>query len=721
MPFFSIQSPTSGNATQLQGRAVAATGPTGGQVLTWDGSSWAPLAGTTGPTGAAGVDGRFIYSGSTGPSAGLGRSGDYFIDFNAGVLYGPKASNSWGSGLLLQSGPQGPTGATGAGATGPTGAGSTGATGSVGATGASVTGPTGAASNVTGPTGATGASVTGPTGIGATGPTGSPTTLSVGSVSVGSIASASLSGPAGAQVLSLVLPFGPTGVTGSTGPVGVTPQLAIGSVDSASPAAAGLVSVSPGSYLVNFSIPPGPTGAASNVTGPAGATGATGASVTGPTGAASTVAGPTGATGAAATGPTGAASAVTGPTGSAGSTGPTGAGATGPTGVAGPTGPGGGGGGSANIVEAATAAAFPATGSAGTLYHATDVRRIYFWDAASGVYVEAGPSSGGGSGGDGTDSVLRALFLPPAPTSVTASTSNAQAVVSWTAPAIVVPRLTDYVVQFQPSGGAWQTFSDSVSTATSATVTGLQNGIAYQFRVAAVNGVGTGEFSAASAAVTPSAGDPLFSNVALLLHMDGSNDSFTDSSGTPKAIGAFGNVTQTTDQSRWGGKSAYFDGSGDYLTFPSTASISGTEDFVIEMWLRPASVSSQKMIIGILAYSGEEYGALIMGHSSSGRVLLGNNSSGFVFSSDEGSLSAGVWQHVAVSRSGNTFRCYVGGLLKGSTTSSISFTARSQSIGGDAPAADFAGYIDDFRVTKGSDRGYTGPTINVPAAAFLDS
>jgi hypothetical protein len=62
--------------------------------------------------------------------------------------------------------------------------------------------------------------------------------------------------------------------------------------------------------------------------------------------------------------------------------------------VTGPTGPGGGG--SANIVEATTAAGFPATGSAGTLYHATNVRRIYFWDASSGVYVEAGPSGGGG-------------------------------------------------------------------------------------------------------------------------------------------------------------------------------------------------------------------------------------------------------------------------------------------------------------------------------------
>jgi hypothetical protein len=51
----------------------------------------------------------------------------------------------------------------------------------------------------------------------------------------------------------------------------------------------------------------------------------------------------------------------------------------------------GGGGGNANIFEAATAAGFPATGSVGTLFIATDVSRVFRWDAASAVYVELGP------------------------------------------------------------------------------------------------------------------------------------------------------------------------------------------------------------------------------------------------------------------------------------------------------------------------------------------
>jgi len=98
------------------------------------------------------------------------------------------------------------------------------------------------------------------------------------------------------------------------------------------------------------------------------------------------------------------------------------------------------------------------------------------------------------------------LFLPPAPTGVTATAGNAQATVSWTAPTVLAQTpITDYTVQYSSnSGSSWTTFTRSVSTATSATVTGLSNGTAYTFRVAATNGVGQGAWSSA-ATVTPRA------------------------------------------------------------------------------------------------------------------------------------------------------------------------------------------------------------------------
>lgn len=98
---------------------------------------------------------------------------------------------------------------------------------------------------------------------------------------------------------------------------------------------------------------------------------------------------------------------------------------------------------------------------------------------------------------------------PGAPTSVTASLpstyGNTTASVSWTAPTFLgSPPLNDYVIQYSSdSGSNWTTFSDTVSTATSVTVTGLTNGTAYIFRVAAKNAALTGPYSSSSNSVTP--------------------------------------------------------------------------------------------------------------------------------------------------------------------------------------------------------------------------
>jgi hypothetical protein len=57
---------------------------------------------------------------------------------------------------------------------------------------------------------------------------------------------------------------------------------------------------------------------------------------------------------------------------------------------------GAGGGGTTEVLEYATPAAFPATGTAARIYVATDTGRLYRWDTS--VYVEVG-----GSGADGGD------------------------------------------------------------------------------------------------------------------------------------------------------------------------------------------------------------------------------------------------------------------------------------------------------------------------------
>lgn len=72
----------------------------------------------------------------------------------------------------------------------------------------------------------------------------------------------------------------------------------------------------------------------------------------------------------------------------------------------------------------------------------------------------------GGGGGAGEDTLLRGLFVPAAPTNLTATAGNAQATVSWTAPTVLAQTpITDYVVQYSSNGGStWTTFVEPTIT-----------------------------------------------------------------------------------------------------------------------------------------------------------------------------------------------------------------------------------------------------------------
>ena len=343
--------------------------------------------------------------------------------------------------------------------------------------------------------------------------------------------------------------------------------------------------------------------------------------------------------------------------------------------------------------------------------------------AGANVTVSTASSTITIAAGGGTDSRFD-LFLPPAPTGVTASAGNAQAVVSWTAPTVLAQTpITGYVVEWTPSGGSASTTSTG-STSTSYTKTGLTNGTAYTFRVAGASGIGTGAFSTASAAVTPVAGvtDPYFAQVALLLSMDGTDATFVDSSPTPKTITAFGNATQSTAQSKWGGKSAYFDGNGDYLRALGVPNI-GTGDFVVEWWQRVADFSVQQSIIGT-STSGNLYVQFFPPYVNPTTIAVGRYQTGNDFTRSTAALSTNTWQYVAISRSGGVMRIYLNGsIVTGAGSSSISYSMGTIEIGANNSGSEtpFNGYIDDLRITVGSDRGYTGSTIAVPTAAFPTS
>jgi len=69
--------------------------------------------------------------------------------------------------------------------------------------------------------------------------------------------------------------------------------------------------------------------------------------------------------------------------------------------------------------------------------------------------------------------------------------------------------ITDYAVQYSSDdGSSWNTFSDGTSSSTSATVTGLSGATTYVFRVAAVNVIGQGPYTAKSSPVEITASNP---------------------------------------------------------------------------------------------------------------------------------------------------------------------------------------------------------------------
>jgi hypothetical protein len=120
--------------------------------------------------------------------------------------------------------------------------------------------------------------------------------------------------------------------------------------------------------------------------------------------------------------------------------------------------------------------------------------------------VTASNPGGSGAASAASNSVTpTGAGAPAAPTGATAEADTKSALVSWTAPSDDGgSAITGYTVT--PFAGTTAGTPVSVDNSTTKTrVSGLTNGTAYTFKVAATNGAGTGPASGASNAVTPKA------------------------------------------------------------------------------------------------------------------------------------------------------------------------------------------------------------------------
>ncbi|MDQ1686221.1 MAG: large repetitive protein, partial [Frankiaceae bacterium] len=148
--------------------------------------------------------------------------------------------------------------------------------------------------------------------------------------------------------------------------------------------------------------------------------------------------------------------------------------------------------------------------SAGVAYTGSPAVVTGLFNGAPYLFEVAAINAIGTSSYSAPSSAVVPAGLPMTPTGVSASAGNTQATVRWTAASANGSAITGYVVRFSTDSGAHWTGGSY--TASPATVTSLTNGTPYIFEVAAVNGVGTGAYSAPTSAVTPSTipGAPVF-------------------------------------------------------------------------------------------------------------------------------------------------------------------------------------------------------------------
>jgi hypothetical protein len=206
---------------------------------------------------------------------------------------------------------------------------------------------------------------------------------------------------------------------------------------------------------------------------------------------------------------------------------------------------------------------------------------------------------------------------------------------------------------------------------------------------------------------------------SLLLRFDGSNNSttFTDSSKYNHTITRYGGTIISTAQSKFGGSSAYFDGTGDYLATPSDALFAlGTSDFTVELWAYPSSYPGSDLRSLIDTRSSTSSGGLLIWIGADQKWLCytsaNSNSIQRTVSSIE-SASLNTWSHLRVTRYNGVIYFYVNGQFQGSTGISGSPDDLSPSntslvrIGTatDSPGSTrmYIGYIDDLRIVKGAD------------------
>jgi hypothetical protein len=201
----------------------------------------------------------------------------------------------------------------------------------------------------------------------------------------------------------------------------------------------------------------------------------------------------------------------------------------------------------------------------------------------------------------------------------------------------------------------------------------------------------------------------------------------------PKTVTANGNAQISTAQSKFGGASALFDGTGDFLNAGINQDFNfGTGSFTVELWVYINSFNAGGACGLITSWigTGSNLG-FYLGLFNTNKLAFGWTTDGANVAtiSDSATFTTSQWVHCALVKNGNALGLYKNGTSVATGTvagtgsifwsSTAPFYVGSNRDPSAGEAESLNGYIDDLRIAKGVAR-YTA-NFTPPAAAFPDA
>jgi hypothetical protein len=160
-----------------------------------------------------------------------------------------------------------------------------------------------------------------------------------------------------------------------------------------------------------------------------------------------------------------------------------------------------------------------------------------------------------------------------------------------------------------------------------------------------------------------------------------------------------GTPTQTAFHPYLDNWSVEFDGTGDYLTVPNSASLSpesGDFTFELNFYYRGEYPSGY---VNVFSYGSAGNALRLFLNTNTIMVWRGSTP---IITSSANAYTTHAWQHVAIAREGSTLTLYIDGVSVGSATETATFDQGQLNIGQESGQPLFTGNISNLRIVKGT-------------------